>query len=146
HAGHADLRRREPIGRGSLRRQTPAGTERTRRSDAALQDKDDGGEAAHPPDAARRARGAAMSRGLDWRWMGIGVAIMFGLNLVAGLLFALAVGDAVPSTAATPRRPRPRSAAGDCSSARWSASPYPSGVGRLSLTRMRGDDCRHGCR
>ena len=43
-----------------------------------------------------------MSRGLDWRWIGIGAAIMFGLNLVAGLIFALLVGDAVPSTAATP--------------------------------------------
>jgi hypothetical protein len=43
-----------------------------------------------------------MPGNLDWRWIGIGVAIMFGLNLVAGLIFALAVGDEVPSTAATP--------------------------------------------
>ena len=43
-----------------------------------------------------------MSRGLDWRWIGIGVAIMFGLNLVAGLILALLLGDAIPSTATTP--------------------------------------------
>ncbi len=42
-----------------------------------------------------------MSRGLDWRWIGIGVAIMFGLNLVAGLIFALVVGDTAPSPTAT---------------------------------------------
>jgi hypothetical protein len=43
-----------------------------------------------------------MARGLDWRWIAIGVAVMFGLNLVAGLLLALLLGDAVPSPAATP--------------------------------------------
>jgi hypothetical protein len=43
-----------------------------------------------------------MSRGLDWRWIGIGVAIMFGLNLVAGVILALLLGDAIPSTATTP--------------------------------------------
>jgi hypothetical protein len=43
-----------------------------------------------------------MSGGLDWRWIGIGVAIMFGLNLVAGLLLAVLLGDAVPATATTP--------------------------------------------
>ena len=42
-----------------------------------------------------------MSRGLDWRWIGIGVAIMFGLNLVASLILTLLLGDAY-------RRPRPR--------------------------------------
>jgi hypothetical protein len=43
-----------------------------------------------------------MSRGLDWRWIGIGVAIMFGLNFVASLILVLLVGDSVPSPAATP--------------------------------------------
>jgi hypothetical protein len=43
-----------------------------------------------------------MSRRLDWRWIGIGVAVMFGLNLVAGVILALLMGDAVPSTATTP--------------------------------------------
>ena len=43
-----------------------------------------------------------MSRGLDWRWIGIGVAIMFGLNLVASLILTLLLGDAIPSTATTP--------------------------------------------
>ena len=43
-----------------------------------------------------------MSRGLDWRWIGIGVAIMFGLNFVASLILVLVMGDRVPSTAATP--------------------------------------------
>jgi hypothetical protein len=43
-----------------------------------------------------------MSRRLDWRWIGIGVAIMFGLNLVASLILVLVMGDRVPSPAATP--------------------------------------------
>jgi hypothetical protein len=43
-----------------------------------------------------------MPRGLDWRWIGIGVAIMFGLNFVASLILVLVMGDRVPSTAATP--------------------------------------------
>lgn len=34
-----------------------------------------------------------MSRSLDWRWIGIGVAIMLGLSLVAGLLSAALLGD-----------------------------------------------------
>lgn len=34
-----------------------------------------------------------MSRNLDWRWIGIGVAIMLGLSLVAGLLSTLILGD-----------------------------------------------------
>ena len=29
-----------------------------------------------------------MSGNLDWRWIGIGVAIMFGLNIVASLIIA----------------------------------------------------------
>ncbi len=43
-----------------------------------------------------------MVGGLDWRWVGIGVMVMLGLNLVAGLILGLLVGDAVPTTAATP--------------------------------------------
>lgn len=34
-----------------------------------------------------------MSRSLDWRWIAIGVAIMLGLSLVAGLLSAALLGD-----------------------------------------------------
>lgn len=37
-----------------------------------------------------------MNRGLDWRWIGIGTAIMFGLNLVAGLLLLPILGGALP--------------------------------------------------
>ena len=33
-----------------------------------------------------------MSR-LDWKWIGIGVAIMLGLSIVAGLVLALALGS-----------------------------------------------------
>ncbi len=43
-----------------------------------------------------------MSRGLDWRWVGIGVAIMLGLNLLASLLLALLIGNDLPSASATP--------------------------------------------
>ncbi len=43
-----------------------------------------------------------MPRELDWRWIGIGVAIMVGLNVVASLILVLVMGDRVPSTAATP--------------------------------------------
>jgi hypothetical protein len=39
---------------------------------------------------------------LDWRWIGIGAAIMFGLNFVASLILVLVLGDAVPPAAATP--------------------------------------------
>ena len=34
-----------------------------------------------------------MSRNLDWRWISIGVAIMLGLSLVAGLLSAAILGN-----------------------------------------------------
>ena len=42
-----------------------------------------------------------MTRNLDWRWIGIGTAIMFGLNLVAGLILLPLLGglDAVPADA-----------------------------------------------
>ena len=42
-----------------------------------------------------------MNRGLDWRWIAIGTAIMFGLNLVAGLILVPLLGgvDTVPASA-----------------------------------------------
>ena len=40
-----------------------------------------------------------MNRGLDWRWIAIGTAIMFGLNLVAGLLLVPLLGGAAPAGA-----------------------------------------------
>jgi hypothetical protein len=40
-----------------------------------------------------------VNRGLDWRWVAIGTAIMFGLNLVAGLLLVPLLGGAVPAGA-----------------------------------------------
>jgi hypothetical protein len=43
-----------------------------------------------------------MSGNLDWRWIGIGVAIMIGLNLVASLIMALLIGGDLPEAAATP--------------------------------------------
>ena len=39
---------------------------------------------------------------LDWRWIGIGVAIMFGLNIVASLIIAALIGGDLPETATTP--------------------------------------------
>lgn len=38
--------------------------------------------------------GNAMNRGLDWRWIGIGTTIMFGLNLIAGLILLPLLGTA----------------------------------------------------
>jgi hypothetical protein len=35
-----------------------------------------------------------MNRGLDWRWIGIGTAIMFGLNLLTGLILLPLLGAA----------------------------------------------------
>ena len=42
-----------------------------------------------------------MIRNLDWRWIAIGTAIMFGLNLVAGLILVALLGgiDTVPANA-----------------------------------------------
>ncbi len=42
-----------------------------------------------------------MNRGLDWRWIAIGTAIMFSLNLIAGLILVPLLGgvDAVPAGA-----------------------------------------------
>lgn len=39
-----------------------------------------------------------MRGGLDWKWIGIGAAIMFGLSLVAGLIAAALVGDQLSGT------------------------------------------------
>jgi hypothetical protein len=44
-----------------------------------------------------------MSGNLDWRWVAIGAAIMFGLNLVASLLLLLLLGDRLPATATDPQ-------------------------------------------
>jgi hypothetical protein len=55
-----------------------------------------------------------MSGNLDWRWIGIGVAIMFGLNIVASLIIAALIGGEMPETATSPRRLRLPSAAGAC--------------------------------
>jgi hypothetical protein len=35
-------------------------------------------------------------RALDWRWIAIGTAIMFGLNLIAGLILLPLLGGTVP--------------------------------------------------
>jgi MFS family permease len=45
-----------------------------------------------------------MGRGLDWRWIGIGTAIMLGLSLVAGLLILPLLGTtpAAPTDPASP--------------------------------------------
>jgi hypothetical protein len=43
-----------------------------------------------------------MSGNLDWRWIGIGVAIMFGLNIVASLIIAALIGGDIPEAATTP--------------------------------------------
>lgn len=43
-----------------------------------------------------------MSGNLNWRWIGIGVAIMFALNLVASLLMAFLIGPELPAPDATP--------------------------------------------
>ena len=40
-----------------------------------------------------------MSRNLDWRWVGIGVAIMLGLSLVAGLISAAILGNQAEAVA-----------------------------------------------
>ena len=40
---------------------------------------------------------------LDWRWIAIGVAIMFGLNLIASLILVPLIGDSLPATATTPQ-------------------------------------------
>jgi hypothetical protein len=40
-----------------------------------------------------------VNRGLDWRWIGIGTVIMFGLNFVASLLLLVLFGGAVPDPA-----------------------------------------------
>ena len=44
-----------------------------------------------------------MFRNLDWRWIAIGVAIMFGLNLIASLILVPLIGDSVPATSTNPQ-------------------------------------------
>jgi hypothetical protein len=41
-----------------------------------------------------------MSRGLDWKWILLGVVIMFGLSFVAGLIMVAVIGGAQVETAA----------------------------------------------
>jgi hypothetical protein len=40
---------------------------------------------------------------LNWRWVAIGVAIMFGLNFVASLVPVPLIGDSLPATATDPQ-------------------------------------------
>jgi hypothetical protein len=40
---------------------------------------------------------------LDWRWIAIGVAVMFGLNLIASLTLVPLIGDSLPATATDPQ-------------------------------------------
>jgi len=40
---------------------------------------------------------------LDWRWIAIGVAIMFGLNLIASLILVPLIGDSLPVSATNPQ-------------------------------------------
>ena len=40
-----------------------------------------------------------MIRTLDWRWIAIGTAIMFGMNLVVGLILLPLLGGAIPAGA-----------------------------------------------
>jgi len=40
---------------------------------------------------------------LDWRWIAIGVAIMFGLNLIASLILVPLIGDSLPVSAMNPQ-------------------------------------------
>jgi hypothetical protein len=47
-----------------------------------------------------------MGRSLDWRWIGIGTAIMLGLSLVAGLLILPLLG-ATPAAPTDPASPVP---------------------------------------
>ena len=37
-----------------------------------------------------------MFRNLSWRWIAIGTAIMFGLNILASLILGLLIGDSLP--------------------------------------------------
>jgi hypothetical protein len=40
---------------------------------------------------------------LDWRWIGIGVAIMFGLNILASLILVALMGDSLPAATTDPQ-------------------------------------------
>ena len=41
-----------------------------------------------------------MQQGLNWKWVGIGVVIMLGLNILAGFLLALMLGSDLPAPTA----------------------------------------------
>lgn len=43
--------------------------------------------------------------GLDWRWIGLGAAIMFGLNLIAGLILVPVLGPALGGFDPSPAGP-----------------------------------------
>ena len=43
---------------------------------------------------------------LNWRWVAIGVAIMFGLNFIASLVLVPLVGGGLPATATDPQQHR----------------------------------------
>ena len=58
---------------------------------------------------------------LDWRWIAIGVAIMFGLNLIASLILVPLIGDSLPVSATNPQDAA--AALSGCSAA---PSPWPT--------------------
>ena len=61
------------------------------------------------------------SRSLDWRWIGIGAAIMFGLNILAGLLLIPLLGGAAPAV-------EPGSVAQPAVSLGWGSDARPRGA------------------
>jgi len=61
---------------------------------------------AHGPAARDRSEGLYLDEGetfmagkLDWKWIGIGVAIMVALNILAGFLMALVLGPSLQEAA-----------------------------------------------
>jgi hypothetical protein len=48
-------------------------------------------------------KGHHMFGNLDWRWIGIGVAIMFGLNILASLILVALMGNSLPATTTDPQ-------------------------------------------
>jgi len=51
-------------------------------------------------DDARKRMEGAMSGRLDWKWIGIGVVIMIGLNIAAGIIAMLVMGAQLENAAA----------------------------------------------
>ena len=49
---------------------------------------------------------------LNWRWIAIGVAIVFGLNLIASLILMPLIGDSLPETVTDPQDAVGRSVVG----------------------------------